>query len=92
MDRILSRREDDRYISSYDGKCKELIVQCTDELFYADNEETWMRTRITDRTPWHLRIADWCMSDRSNKSSGQFAAKYIVSCMLLSFPVSFWLQ
>lgn len=87
MDRVKQREDDDRYISNYDGKFKQLVVQSCDDLFYRTNEDTWIRTRVTDRTPWPLRVADWCMND-NGEDAAKLVGKWIVAVLLLAMPVS----
>jgi hypothetical protein len=58
--RVFEGHLDDRYISSYDGKIKKLVVQTTDRIY--DNSPcntTYRRTFIRNISPWHLRIANW---------------------------------
>lgn len=52
--------KDDRYISPYNGRTEELVVQAVDEIYNrSDSEDTWHRTFIRDISPWHLRLANW---------------------------------
>jgi hypothetical protein len=87
MDRVIERREDDRCISATDGKVKQLIVQSSDDLFFGRHRDTWMRTRITDRTVWQIRVAAWC-TEGNDGDTAKFIVKYMVAVFLLAIPVS----
>lgn len=87
MDRVIHREDDDRYLSNFDGRAKLLVVQSCDDLFYRANEDTWIRTRVTDRTPWQLRVADWCMTDNGDDTAKKIG-KYIAAIFLMAMPVS----
>ena len=51
---------DDRYISPYNGRTEELVVQTVDNIYdNSTSEGTWNRTFIRDISPWHLRLANW---------------------------------
>jgi hypothetical protein len=50
---------DDRYISSFDGKIKKLVVQASDDIYDAPGNTTWRRTFIRNVSPFHLRVANW---------------------------------
>lgn len=62
-DAMLRFREgvlDDRYISPYNGRTEELVVQAVDDIYNGNTSEgTWNRTFIRDISPWHLRLANW---------------------------------
>lgn len=62
-DPMLRLREgalDDRYISPYNGRTEELVVQAVDNIYeHSTSEGTWNRTFVRDISPWHLRIANW---------------------------------
>jgi hypothetical protein len=90
FDRVHRRPKDERYISSYDGALKELVVQCTDELFYQKNDAPWMRTRINDLAPYALRVADWCAwtIKRPGMSDERRILRRVIGPFLLFLPVS----
>ncbi|OCK93997.1 uncharacterized protein K441DRAFT_563805 [Cenococcum geophilum 1.58] len=58
--RVRFRNKDERYISNWDGGLKELVVQCVDSVFDSPNDVHWNRARITDLSPFSLRVAEWC--------------------------------
>jgi len=89
FDRIKNRKKDERYISAYDGALKELVVQCTDDLFYTRNDAHWGRARITDLAGYSLRVADWCAwQSTKNLPTGKRVLRRLVGGILICFPVS----
>jgi hypothetical protein len=65
MGRIWIGPEDDRYLSSHDGRLAELVVQTAGELCNRPTDTTWKRTTIQNATPLMLRIVCWTMSSIS---------------------------
>ena len=65
MGRIWIGPEDDRYLSSHDGRLAELVVQTASELCNRPTNVTWKRTTIRNATPLMLRIVCWTMSSIS---------------------------
>jgi hypothetical protein len=90
FDRVHHRQKDERYVSSYDGGLKELIVQCTDEIFQQRNDAPWSRARITDLAPFALRVADWCAwnVEHPGVSKERRVLRRVVGNLLLFLPVS----
>jgi hypothetical protein len=88
--RVHQRPKDERYISSFDGGLKELVVQCTDDLFYQRNDAPWIRARIRDLAPYALRVSDWCAWNVKHPgiSKERRILRRIVGPFLLFFPVS----
>jgi hypothetical protein len=91
FNRVQSRLDkDERYISSYDGAYKELVVQCTDDVFARRNDAPWTRTRLKDLSPFALRVADWCAWNAKNEgvSYERRLMRRIVGTFLFLLPVS----
>jgi hypothetical protein len=65
LGRIWIGPEDDRYLSSHDGRLAELVVQTAGELCNRPTGVTWKRTTIRNATPLMLRIVCWTMSSIS---------------------------
>jgi hypothetical protein len=82
--------KDERYISSFDGALKELVVQCTDDVFEQKNNAPWMRTRMRDLSPFALRVAGWCAwnVEHPGISQERRLVRRIVGFILLFTPVS----
>jgi hypothetical protein len=92
--RIQNRQKDDRYISTWDGRLKELVVMTTDDVFYGTNDATWTRTRIITQAPFALRVTGWCAWPvlPPNLSTSHKLLRRFVGGLLLFFPVSSDLQ
>ncbi|KAL4737205.1 hypothetical protein BDV11DRAFT_216837 [Aspergillus similis] len=61
LSRIEWHREDDRYLSSTDGRLKRLVVQATDGVHRGPRNGTWARTGIRSVTPVQMRIVYWVL-------------------------------
>ncbi|KAL2270975.1 hypothetical protein VTJ83DRAFT_346 [Remersonia thermophila] len=57
--RVVKKPKSDRYLHHQDGRLRNLIVQCTDEIFEAPHNATWQRTYIRTVSPLKSRIATW---------------------------------
>jgi hypothetical protein len=81
--------KDERYIGSYDGALKELVIQCTDDIFYTENNAPWTRARIKDLSPYSLRVANWCAWNVQHHGISQERRimRQIVGSCLLFLPV-----
>jgi hypothetical protein len=55
---------DDRYLSPYDGRPKQLVVQTTDSLYDMRSNTTYRRTFIRNISPFMIRLADWAIGDK----------------------------
>ncbi|KAJ9640452.1 hypothetical protein H2199_005991 [Coniosporium tulheliwenetii] len=49
----------DKYLSPFDAKPKDLMVQAVDDIYDRPGSGTWKRTFIRNIAPWHLRLANW---------------------------------
>ena len=49
----------DRYLHHRDGYLRNLIVQCTDDIFEAPGNGTWQRTYIRNASPLKSRVGSW---------------------------------
>jgi hypothetical protein len=89
LGRVTNRQKDDRYISNYDGRLKELVVMSTDDLFYGKNDATWTRTRMNSLSPFALRVASWCAwsNMRNDLTQSRRVLRRIVGGLLLLMPV-----
>jgi hypothetical protein len=90
LDRVHYREKDERYVSSYDGAIRELVVQCTDDIFEGVNDAPWMRTRINNLSPFALRVAAWCAwnIEHPGVSRERKIVRRIAGTIMLSVPVS----
>jgi hypothetical protein len=81
--------KDERYISPYDGAIKELVVQCTDDIFQGKERAMWTRTRVHDLSPFALRVAGWCALnvEHPGVSQERLIMRRIVRTFLLFLPV-----
>jgi len=59
--RICHKPPSDRYLHSYDGSLRNLIVQCTDDIFEGPANSTWRRTYIRNVSPFKSRVATWVL-------------------------------
>ncbi|KAL1844356.1 hypothetical protein VTJ49DRAFT_35 [Mycothermus thermophilus] len=57
--RVARKPKSDRYLHHQDGHLRNLIVQCTDDIFEAPHNATWQRTYIRKVSPLKSRIATW---------------------------------
>jgi hypothetical protein len=57
--RVCSKPKSDRYLHHQDGCLRNLIVQCTDDIFEAPGNSTWQRTYIRKVSPLKARVATW---------------------------------
>ncbi|KAK0719313.1 hypothetical protein B0H67DRAFT_150126 [Lasiosphaeris hirsuta] len=57
--RVSFRPNSDRYLHHKEGHLRNLIVQCTDDIFEAPHNATWQRTYIRKVSPLKSRIATW---------------------------------
>jgi len=82
--------KDERYISSYDGALKELVVQCTDDVFEGQTGAPWTRARMRDLSPFALRVADWCAWNvrHPDVSLERRIMRRVFGTILLFLPVS----
>jgi hypothetical protein len=90
LGRVHYREKDERYVSSYDGAIRELVVQCTDDIFEGVNNAPWMRTRINNLSPFALRVAAWCAwnIEHPGVSRERKIVRRIAGTIMLSVPVS----
>ncbi|KAK3360497.1 hypothetical protein B0T25DRAFT_578415 [Lasiosphaeria hispida] len=57
--RVSFKPNSDRYLHHQEGHLRNLIVQCTDDIFEAPHNATWQRTYIRKVSPLKSRIATW---------------------------------
>jgi hypothetical protein len=91
FNRVHTRADrDERYISSFDGGLKELVVQCTDDIFEQKNNAPWTRAKMGDLSPFALRVADWCALNVKHPGVNQerLIMRRIFGTILLFLPVS----
>ena len=84
--------EDDRYLSSLDGRLAELIVQATDDIYNGPPNSTWARTKIRNTTPATLRIVYWVMADElesKRRGTNLVLVKWPLACLAIFVLVSF---
>ncbi|KAL2812565.1 hypothetical protein BDW59DRAFT_167779 [Aspergillus cavernicola] len=84
LSRIWTGPEDDRYLSSTDGRLRKLIVQASEDVRRGPKNGTWARTSIRSVTPIHLRVVYWVLKDRiEGKEDGvslDVCLKWIPAC------------
>ena len=59
--RISNKPLSDRYLHSGDGSLRNLIVQCTDDIFEGPANSTWRRTYVRNVSPFKSRVATWVL-------------------------------
>ena len=57
--RVTHKPMSDRYLHHLDGRLRNLIVQCSDELYQAPGNTTWQRTYVRNVAPLKIRLATW---------------------------------
>ncbi|KAF8853895.1 hypothetical protein BDZ45DRAFT_748059 [Acephala macrosclerotiorum] len=84
------QKVDDRYISPYDGRLVELMVQCTDRVYSGPPNSTYKRTFIRNIAPKTLWVANWPMShldygpkDQRNWARFLMIVKWPITCIAL---------
>jgi hypothetical protein len=83
--------EDDRYLSSLDGRLAELIVQATDDIYNGPANSTWARTKIRKTTPATLRVVYWVLADMLKSKPGETSfvlIKWPLACLAIFVLVS----
>lgn len=75
------------YVSPYDGKRKELIVQATDDILDmgVECQSAWSRTFIRSATPRMIGLSQWAYPE-AQSASGKYTAGEIVSIVLKWIP------
>lgn len=59
--RIEMLRLCDTYLSFKNGKLRQLVVQCTDDVYEAQGVTTWYRTYVRKPSPYFVRLAMWTL-------------------------------
>lgn len=59
MQRVYEGRQDDRYLSPWDGHVAKLVVQSTQEIYDGPQNATWRRTFVRNVSPLFIHIANW---------------------------------
>ncbi|KAM3077360.1 hypothetical protein ACMFMG_006710 [Clarireedia jacksonii] len=92
---LYSDRFDDRYINPETGCLEELVVQCTDDVYYGPRTATYKRTFIRNGAPKTLRLANWPINHFDDRRRGQSHWSYLqeqsgysVALMLLKWPLA----
>jgi hypothetical protein len=83
-DRIVNKSKSDRYLHHRNGKLRNLIVQCTDEIFRGPANTTWQRTYVRNASPLSIRIATWVVDFTDPESWEDWG-----SMLLRAFPAAF---
>lgn len=68
MRRLWNGMDDDRYLSPFDGRVKDLVVQTTNEIYDGRTNSTWRRTYIRNVSSIIVRVAQWPFSKVPNDS------------------------
>ncbi|KAL3433938.1 hypothetical protein BDV09DRAFT_196301 [Aspergillus tetrazonus] len=88
LSRIEWHREDDRYLSSTDGRLKRLVVQATDDVRHGPRNGTWARTGIRKVTPIQMRIVYWVLKRHiEGKEKGmslEMCLKWVPACLAIA--------
>ncbi|KAL4757895.1 uncharacterized protein BDW70DRAFT_170925 [Aspergillus foveolatus] len=88
LSRIEWHREDDRYLSSTDGRLKILVVQATDDVRLGPRNGTWARTGIRNVTPIQMRIVYWVLKRHiEGKEKGmslEVCLKWVPACLAIA--------
>ncbi|KAL4914970.1 hypothetical protein BDW62DRAFT_133934 [Aspergillus aurantiobrunneus] len=84
LSRIWTGPDDDRYLSSTDGRLRKLVVQATEDVRRGPKNGTWARTGIRTATPIHMRVVYWVLKDkiegREDGVSLQMCLKWFPAC------------
>ncbi|KAJ5893447.1 hypothetical protein N7495_005138 [Penicillium taxi] len=95
--RVFYGASGERFLDPEDGRVKELVVQCTDDVYRALKDAKYKRTSIRNVSPITLRITNWAMNSFDDpRARGHFrtvdylqvALKWPVSCLLLVYVVN----
>ncbi|KAL8735021.1 MAG: hypothetical protein Q9166_001146 [cf. Caloplaca sp. 2 TL-2023] len=79
--RPFSGRRDNRFLNPKDGRPKELVVQCSENVLANRSGANWSRISVQNKGPWMFHLAHW--------ASGEFAAlKWLPACAVLTVVVS----
>ncbi|KAL4746681.1 hypothetical protein BDW72DRAFT_197474 [Aspergillus terricola var. indicus] len=93
LSRIEWHREDDRYLSSTDGRLKRLVVQSTEDVRRGPRNGTWARTGIRSVTPVQMRVVYWVLKGHiEGKEKGislEMCLKWAPAC--LAIAVLLWI-
>ncbi|KAJ5900162.1 hypothetical protein N7495_004906 [Penicillium taxi] len=88
--RVYFGSSDDRFLDPADGRVKELVVQCTDQVYRGPQNSTYKRTFIRNVAPLTLRLANWPMSGLDEVDSETRSFKRMMSSveLLIKWPIS----
>lgn len=91
LGRVWTGPDDDRYLSSQDGRLIPLVVQATEDILHGPKNSTWARSNIEKRTPRILQIVYMLLGERTGNKSLVSAIAWIPCSLaiaaLLFFPV-----
>lgn len=59
--RVEILRLHDAHLSSRKGKLRQLVVQCTDDVYESQGMATWCRTYVRKPSPYFVRLAIWTL-------------------------------
>lgn len=87
MQRAKNFPSNDYYLSPIDGHLAKLFVQSTQAIYDANQNSTWRRTFIRNRSPLMLRVANWVLhtlptddGEVKGEDIALMALKWIPSC------------
>jgi hypothetical protein len=90
LQRVLDEREEDRYLSPFDGHLSKLVVQGTDDIYNSQSNSTWRRTFVRNVSSPLIRVANWAMNSvPADPSTWTFqdwsivSGKWVLSCTVL---------
>ena len=84
----------DKFLSPYDGRLCDLVVQCSIKVLESKSSARWRRIGIQNGSPWMIRISNWAMSrdhgsDETVGTDIRLAIiRWIPACVALAVVVS----
>ncbi|KAL4923145.1 uncharacterized protein BDV17DRAFT_285656 [Aspergillus undulatus] len=86
LSRIWTGPEDDRYLSSTDGRLRKLVVQATEGVRRGPRNSTWSRRKIRSVTPIQLRVVYWLLKDKIEGRGDvtlELCLKWVPGCLAI---------
>lgn len=92
MRRVKIDREEDNYLSPFDGHLATLVVQSTDDIYNGPANSTWRRTYMQHVTPRTIRLANRLvgnapseLKNKQGKEKWKAVKKWAPTCLTLLF-------
>ena len=82
----------DRYLHPRDGRLRNLIVACSDDLFEGPDATTWRRTYVRLVSPLKVRIATWVIDFSYDPESWDDWWVMLLRALPAAFAMSFFVR